>query len=246
MKAFNGSEDVKRRALQDAALARMGGHFYGWGHYWHPENNGKCRGNVTGALLHAHLQPGQVEQDLPDYWEPVLGIPWQVGEMVDRFFSGLCLHDDKELHTRWAEQVITAIRPGADLTAVPDKLAAYILEQTEWLAAYADDWAHQVGMMHAIVTLRLAGIDQGKRVDDFYYAHIHRLHRHQTEGRRSPANEARAALKSLCALYRENRRGPFSYFLQHAVDGSAAHRREKTGKRWAELAQIFLQMIEDS
>lgn len=246
MKAFLGSDDVKRRAMQDAALARMGGHFYAWGHYWHPYMAGKCRGNITGAVLHVHLKAGQVEQDLPDYWEPVLGIPWQVGEMMDRFFSGLSLHDDKELHTRWAEQVFSAIRPGADLSAVPDNMAAYILEQPEWMAAYADDWAHQVGMMHAIVTLRLAGIDQGKRVDDFYFQHIHKLHRHQTEQGRDKSNHVRAALRSLCTLYREQRRGPLSYFLQHAVDGSAAHKREKTGKRWAELSQIFLQMVEDS
>jgi hypothetical protein len=245
MKAFLGSQDVKRRAMQDAALARMGGHFYGWGHYWHPENGGKCRGNVAGALLNVHLQPGQVEQDLPGYWEPVLGIPWLVGEMIDRFFSGLCLHDDKEIHTRWAEMVVDAIRPGADLSSVPDRLVAYILEQPEWLAAYADDWAHHVGLMHSIVLLRLNGIDQAARVEDFYHAHIHKLHRHQTDGR-STGNEARAALRSLATLYRENRQGPLGYFLQHAVHGSAVHKRENKGKRWAELSQIFLQMIEDS
>lgn len=244
MKAFLGSQDVKRRAMQDAALARMGGHFYGWGCYWHPENGGKCRGNVTGALLHMHLQPGQVEQDLPDYWEPVLGIPWLVGEMIDRFFSGLSSHDDKGIHERWAETVIGAITPGADLTGVPDRLVAYMLEQPEWLAAYADDWAHQTGMMHSIVMLRLNSIDQAARLDDFYHAHIHKLHRHQTE--RGNGHEVRAALRSLTTLYRENRIGPLGYFLQHAVQGSAVHKRENKCKRWAELSQIFLQMIEDS
>lgn len=245
MKAFNDLQDLKKRAVQDAALARMGGHFYAWGHYWHHEG-GKCRGNVTGAILHPYLKDGQVEQDLPAYWEPVMGIPWAVGTMLDTFFSALSCHDNKELHQHWAENALGAIRPGADLSRVPDNLAAYILEKPEWLAAYADEKAaHQVGLMHAFVTLRLNGIDQDKRIKDFYYDHLHKLHRHQLDVRRSPENAVRAALSSLCAHYMDNRRGPFGYFLQHAVEGSAGHKREPRPKRWVELSQIFLQMIED-
>lgn len=246
IKAFLGSDDLKKRALFDAKLARMGGHFYGWGHYWHPEHGGKCRGNVSGAILHQYLKDGQVEQDLPAYWEPVMGIPWTVGELLDVFFSALCCHPDKELHQHWAEQALGAVRPGADLSQVADKMAAYMLETPDWLAAYADEkGAHQVGLMSAFVTLRLNGINQDKRIKDFYYDHMHKLQRHQLDIRHAPEGAARAAMQSLCTLYMEQRRGPLGYFMQHAVEGSAAHRREQKTKRWVELSQIFLQMIED-
>lgn len=246
MNAFMGSQDVKRRAMQDAALARMGGHYHAWGHYWH-HDGGKCRGNVTGAVLHTYMKPEQIEQDLPDYWEPVMGIPWAVAELIDTFFSGLSLHENKELHTAWAETVLGAINPGADLSRVPMKLAAYILEKPDWLAAYAGETVgHQAGMMHGIILLQMNGIDQVQRVRDFYNDHMHKLHRHQLDSSRSLENAGRAALHSLCIHLMEQRRGPLGYMLQHAVEGSAAHKREPRWKRWVEISQIFIQIIEDS
>lgn len=247
MKAFLGSADVKRRAMQDAALARMGGHFYAWGHYWHPEMEGKCRGNVTGALLHPYLEPGQVEQDIPAYWEPKLGIPWQVGELIDAFFSGLCLHENKDIHHGWAEQVIGVVTPGADLSPVADQMTAYILETPDWLAAYSDEeCAHLIGYMHGIFTLRLNGIDQQKRIKDFYYKNIHKKHRHQVNTTPKDCdmeNYGWGALRHLCSV--DQHRGPMWYFLQCAVNGSARHKRTHKAKQWVELSQIFLQMIED-
>lgn len=246
MKAFNGSQDDKRRAMHDVTLARMGGHLHAWGHYWNDGGmGGKFKGNVTGAALNRYLKPEQVEQDLPDYWEPALGIPALVAEMLDVFFSGLSLHDNKELHQHWPEQVLGAIQPGMDLTRVPDRLTAYMLEQPEWLAAYADEKAaHLVGLMHAIFLLRVEGIDQSKRLADFYYDHIHKLHLSRFRGTVMHLDGyVWAALRHLCSI--DKHRGPYGYFLKNAVDGRAAHRREPRGKHWVELSQIFLQMIED-
>jgi len=231
-----------------AAHFRHAGAFYAWGHYWHDDvGTGRARGNVSGAMYHDFLQPGQVEQDCPGYCEPVHGIPWAVGEMIDAFFSGLSLHENKDIHHQWAETVYSAITPGADLSLVPDKMAAYILETPDWLAAYAGEAVgHQVGMFHSITVLRLNGIDQEKRIKDFYYDHLYKLHRHQTDATRSLENAARDALKGLCGHMMERRRGPLGYFLQHAVGGSAVHKRQHAAKRWVELSQIFIHMIEDA
>lgn len=246
MKAFKGSQDIKQDAIRRAALARMGGHFYAWGHYWHHEG-GKCRGNVSGAVLSHHLKEGQPEQACPDYWEPMLGIPWQVGELLDVFFSGLSLHENKDIHHGWAEQVFNAIRPGADLSAVPDNMVAYILETPEWLATYSDEeCAHLIGYMHGIFTLRLNGIDQAARIKDFYYKNIHKKHHSRFATASNDCkleNYGWGALRHLCSV--DQHRGPMGYFLGCAVKGSARNKRVHQSKQWVELSQIFLQMIED-
>lgn len=239
MKAFLGLQDVKDAALADARDARLAGQFYAFGHHWH-----EGRGNVSGAMYHHYLKAGEAEQLCPDYSVAVHGIPPLFMEMIDAFFSNLSLHSNKDIHQHWAETVYGAIVPGADLRGVPDRLATYILEQADWLAAYADEKvAHQVGLLHGIFLMRCNGIDQTQRLADFYHDHIHKLQRHQTEGKRDLSNYARAAMRSLCSI--DQYRGPYSYFLQYVVDGSAAHHRESKGKRWVELSQIFLQMIED-
>lgn len=247
MKAFNGDPALKKKTLFDAALARMGGHFYGWGHYWHPYLNGKCRGNVTGALLNPYLPAGKIEQELPMLWEPVLGIPWQVGELADEVFSMLCCHKDKSLADAWAEVFLDAIRPGADLSRVTDAIIAQVLEQPEWLAAYADEEsAHGIGYMSGVFTLRLNGINQAKRIEDFYWKNIDKKHQHRFRTTQTDAplvNYPWAALRSLCSIGKH--RGPLGYFLSYAVTGSARHLRVDKDERVNVLVARIIQMIKD-
>lgn len=240
MKAFLGLQDVKDRAIQRAVKGRENGQFYGWGHYYH-----EGKGNVSGVMYHPYLEDGQVEQDVKMYPEPVHGIPYAVAGIIDDFFSGLCCHDDKDLHQHWAERVYTAIPVGADLSRLPDRLAVYMLENTEWLADYAcDRGGPLVGFMYAIFLLRLEGIDQTKRMKNFYYDHIHKLHRHQMNGRNKNENYVMAALSAICGVD-TNTNGAWHYFISHACHGSAVHKRTKYANRVADLSDIFIQMIKD-
>lgn len=246
MKAFMDCRENKQAAIARAVALREAGAFYAWGHHW-------CegKGDVTGGMYHPYLQPGEVEQDCPKYSGAVHGIHWRAAELIDVFFHGLALNPDKQIHQTWAERVYETIRPGADITPVPDRLISYILERPEWLASYADEkGAHMVGMMQGIITLRrcafpdqLNGIDQEKRIKDLYYDHIHKLHMSRFQGERNPAYFVNAAMRSLCEAHL--RRGTMGYFLHNVVQARAGNNRAAQTREWADLSMIFLKLIED-
>jgi len=240
MKAFFNTTEDQAHAIARASLARTQGQFFAFGRYWDGE-----RGNVSGVMYNMCLEVGQPEQDVANYSEAVHGIPSDVAGIINDIFGGLSCHDDKDLHQHWAERVYEAIPPGADLSKVPDTLAVYMLEHTEWLADYGSDKAGRlVGFMYAIFLLRMEGIDQTKRLNNFYYDHIHKLYRHQTDVRRNNENYVMAALRSICGVD-TNTNGAWHYFISHACHGSAVHKRTKYANRVADLSDIFIQMIKD-
>lgn len=242
MRAFNNDLAAKATAVQHMQQCHSVGNFYAWGHYFH-----EGKGNITGCMYHTHLQDGEVEQDCPKYSEPVHGIPWQIMEIADTIFGGLSLHDNKEIHQQWPEMFYDSIPVGADLSKVADSLMAYLLEKPEWLASYADEeCAHLVGYMQGIFTLRLNGIDQSKRIKDFYYQNIHKKHhsRFRTGKDCKLDQYAWAAMRHICSV--DQHRGPVHYFLHACVDGSARKKSVPKGKQWVELSQIFMQMLGDA
>lgn len=241
MKAFTNTLEGKNAAITRAAAHREAGNYYAWGHYWY-----EGKGNVSGAMYHPYLQDGEVEQDCQDYPPSVHGIPVDVAGMIDTIFGGLSLDDDKELHTRWAERVYVAIPNGADLSQITNTIALHMLENPRWLVDYADDkGSHMIGLMNAFYILRAEGINPDKRMKNFYYDHIHGLHRHQLEGRRKTSNYAISAMSRLCNVD-TNPRGAWHYFLHDCVDGSAATLKQTKGKRWQAIADIFLQTLQDA
>lgn len=216
---------------------------------WHEDFPGAgYKGNISGVLLHRHLANGQSGPDCAYLWDHVAGIPWQVGEMADQIYCGLALLPNKRRYQEFAFNFLEAIRPGADLSNVPETMAAHMLEKAEWCAGFADEkTAHQAGIMHALMLMRMQGLDKdGKRIADFYNDHLYKLRRHQTECSGidiNPHNAARAALCSLCKHFMERRIGPLSYFLKNCVNGAAATGRASRAWHWLELSNTFLNIL---
>ena len=241
MKAFEGSIEGKHSAIKRAREYRQNDQFYAWGHYWH-----EGKGNVSGAMYHDHADKMLLDKNMLPYPAPdVHGIPINVATMADTFFAGLYTHKDKELYTLWAERFYEAIPEGADLTRVPYLMASHILNTPEWMLDYADErGAEMVDYMQAVCALCLAGIDQEKRVKDFYYDQIHGLHRHQLDGQKDVARYVYAAIRSLCGVER-NPTGCWHYFLRHAVHGAAKHSGINRGLQWLDLSEEFLRIIRE-
>ncbi len=241
MKAFTNTLEYKNAAIARAADHRHAGNFYAWGHYWH-----EGKGNVSGAMYHPYLKDDEVEQDCAAYPPSVHGIPVDVAGVIDTIFGGLSLCDDKELHTRWAERAYVAIPIGADLSNVNNQLALHMLENASWLLDYADDkGSHLIGLMTAFYILRAEGINPEKRIKNFYYDHIHKLHRHQLEGRRNHANYVVSAMSRLCNVD-TNPRGAWHYFIHDCVDGSAVSLKTTKGNRFKKVADLYLQLLQDA
>lgn len=242
MKAFISGTENKESAIARARALRESDAFYGWGHFWH-----EGKGNVSGGMYHSYLKPGETEQDVLKYPEPVHGIPVSAAKLFDYFFSGLCIHD-KEIAKAWAETVYEAIRPGADLSQLSNKIILHVLETPELLAEYADGkGAHLVGVMQGIYILRGMGINQDKRLIELHYDHLYKLHRHQLDGKHDTANYVMAALKALSSTPISGEDcGAVWYFLNHAMHGAAANKkRGKHGEEWYALSKVLIQKIKD-
>ena len=245
MKAFMDPVYNKDHALKIARLCRRTQTFFAFVHYWDGE-----KGNLSGCMYHEFLQSemGETQFDCKRYAPIIHGIPMEVAGIIDDIFAGLWCNKgmDKRRAMQWAENVYTAIPVGADLSGVPDKLAAYILETPSWMAEYADErGAHLAGLMHGIFQLRIAGVNQAHRLEDFYYDHMAGLRKYQLDGRRKRQNYVMRGLKAISEV-EYNQSGAWSHFLTSAVLGSAKHRKIHYGERWHDLSKIFLQILEDS
>ena len=244
MKAFTDTSQTKEQAIYHAGLWRRKGMYFAFGRYWDGE-----KGNVSGGMYHEYLNSVQTVQDCPYYACTVHGIPTAVAGIIDVFFSGLsCIKDDDNNCSAnlWAESVYEAIPVGADLSKVADKMVMYVLENPEWLAAYADEKAaHLTGLMHGIFKIRLLGHDQSLDLKNFYYDHMHNMHRHQLQGHRDHSRYVNGALKAISEV-NSNMLGEHSFFFKGAVSGSSRNLKIHHGERWRKLSEIFLQMLRDS
>lgn len=239
--AFVGALETKEWAIARAADFRKAKAFHAFGHYWH-----EGKGNISGCMYHDFLKPGDPVQQCATLCESVHGIPWQIQEIADAIFGGLSCHDDKELFTTWAERFYEAIRPGADLLPVRDLLVQHMLEFSKWCKDFADEETEpQIDLMHSIYCLKVQGIDQQKRIKEFYYKYIHPMHHNKFNASYGNENNARAALKNLCSVNTTDGRGAFGYFLQSCVEGHANGKHHKRGQSWNELSKVFLRMLGD-
>jgi len=106
--AYHGDD-----AIKTAIMAQLAGHREAdeivKGHYW---EDGK--GCAVGCTVHSgnHAE-----------YEPRFGIPQVLARLEDRIFEGLPNDKAKE----WPERFMGAIKPGADLSQVWPKFAAWLL-----------------------------------------------------------------------------------------------------------------------
>ena len=241
MKVFSNSLEEKPQALARLESYRAAGALHAFGHVWY-----EGKGNVSGAMYHDHLFSGQIIQDCAQHAPRMHGIPVSMAYLIDHVFSGLSCAPDKAIHQLWPGRVYESMKPGTDLKHIVNSLVLHMLEKPEWLASYADEkGAHIVGLMHSIFVMRLHGIDQKDATTNFYHDHIRKRARYEMDGTRNRENYVYAALSAICGID-DNTKGALYYFIHNACAGSADKFRVPPWRRYGEISNLIVKMIEDS
>lgn len=116
--AYHADPALKQRIVEQIAAHRAADEILQGAYY---KTNGETRVCAVGCVLH-DPDGGHIR------YETEFGIPVQLAHLEDRLFESMALERAKD----WPARFMGSIEPGADLTAVWPRFAAWLMIDPQW------------------------------------------------------------------------------------------------------------------